>query len=83
MGAPSMRSRIAHGWDNQSVGKGLVFAFRQQNKDAGVRLKSAYGRPQRLRARSMARITAWDLLMDSSYSSSGTESATMPAPAWT
>ena len=35
-----------------------------------------------LRARSMARTTARALLRHSSYSLSGTESATMPAPAW-
>ena len=35
------------------------------------------------RARSIARITACALLSDSWCSSSGTESATMPAPAWT
>src|ERR1700733_11874559 len=34
------------------------------------------------RALSTARTTAFALFTDSSYSSSGTESATMPAPAW-
>src|SRR6185312_3800808 len=35
------------------------------------------------RANSTARTNAWVLLMHSWYSLSGTESATMPAPAWT
>ncbi|MEA2542012.1 MAG: hypothetical protein QOH35_3378 [Acidobacteriaceae bacterium] len=55
-----------------------------QSTVAGVELvqEFIYFPPAVARALSTARTTALALFTDSSYSSSGTESATMPPPAW-